>query len=75
MTEVIEIIEISFDGLENKLSNAVCEKSLGLFIAAGTLTSQGKASKFVESLPPVKMYLGWDGVIYPKYKMIKHKAQ
>ena len=65
----LEIIGVHFDNLENSLSNAVSEESLGIFVEGGGLSAHGKACQYISSMDPIKLYLGWDGYIYPKYKI------
>jgi hypothetical protein len=74
MSEVVEIIKTSFDGLENKSERAIRDESLGLFTDDGKLTAQGNAAEFISKLPEIKMYIGWDGEVYPKFKLISRKV-
>ena len=72
--DIIELIKISFDTLENRISNAISEKSLGMFTSSKGLTAQGNVSRFIAKLSNIKMYVGWDCEVYPKYKIIIHKV-
>ena len=75
MQENVRVIKTDFDALENRLSNAISEKHLKTFTAGDGLTSHGKAKKYIESLEPVKLYVGWDGEVYPKYRFETEYAE
>ena len=67
MSEIIRLIKINHDNLENR--EAVYKTSLGTFIEGDGLTAHGKVDKFIRDMPPEKRYLGWDGSVYPQYKL------
>lgn len=71
--EVIEVIKISFDNLENRISDAIIKESIGMFSSSDTSTPvHGVVAKYINELPPVNLYMGWDGDIYPQYRTVKH---
>lgn len=69
--EGIQVFRDNFDNMENR--NALCTELLGTFIEENKLTAHGNASKFIQGIEPIKLYLGWDGNIYPKIRIVKIK--
>ena len=65
----IKLEEITFDTMENR--DAIRIKELGLFVADDKDTAEYKVSNYLQAMPPQQMYAGWDGEVYPKYKMTK----
>jgi hypothetical protein len=68
--EAKELIRIDFDNMENR--DALYETSLGTFVQSDELTAHGVLLKWLSEQPPVNMYLGWDGEVYPKFKVKTH---
>lgn len=67
MRKAIKLLKFEFDNLENHNCEVVTE--VGIFVADGQLTAHGKVGRFIQSLDPEKRYLGWDGQVYPQYKL------
>jgi hypothetical protein len=67
--EAIQVFRYDFNNMENR--NAEYAKLLGTFIEKDGLTAHGNASKYIEGIEPMKMYLGWDGEAYPKLRLVK----
>lgn len=66
MKEFIRLTRIDFDNMENR--DAVYKTQLGNFEGVpGGLTAHGKVSDYIQKLEPIKMYLGWDGCVYPQF--------
>ena len=73
--DAIRLIRISFDNLENQLREARIEKIVATFVTGDGLSPQGKVEEFLRKLPPVQLYLGWDGNVYPRYILEKCKVE
>lgn len=67
--EAIQVFKDEFSNLENR--NAEYSKLLGTFIEKEGLTAAGNAAKFIDNMKPVKLYVGWDGKVYPKIRLEK----
>lgn len=67
MTDIKELIRIDFDNMENHISDAITETSLGVFIESDTLRAYGIASEWLKKYGPVNIYLGHDGGVYPQF--------
>lgn len=67
MQEICTLTRIDFDVLENH--NPHYFEHLGTFRASEHLTPHGEAAKWLAEQPPVKMYLGYDGQVYPQFKL------
>lgn len=65
--DAIKLIKVGFDTLENR--DPIYEIEMGVFVDDNSLTAHGKIAKWFNEHEPVKMYLGWDGQVYPKFKM------
>ena len=74
MTEVVRIIERTFDTMENRLGNAISDVCVGTFVDGGGLTAHGRAAKWLAAQPPVGLYLAWDGEIYPRFTAVVEYA-
>jgi hypothetical protein len=66
-TEVIQVVRIDFDELENRHPRT--SQVLGVFVAKGPLTARGVASRWFAKQPPVSLYLGYDGQVYPQFQL------
>lgn len=69
MEEVITLTRVDHDNLENK--DPICTTKLGIFVGEDGLTAHGKVAEFIRNMKPEKRYLGWDGEVYPQYKLEK----
>lgn len=65
--KAVQIFKDGFDNMENH--NAKCSELLGTFIEQNGLTAHGNAAEFISKMKPNGHYLGYDGNIYPKYRM------
>lgn len=70
--EILELIRVDFSTFENY--SPAYRTTLGMFSANKELhtSAHGTLSKFLEDLPPVKLYTGWDGEVYPKFRIKTH---
>lgn len=70
--EVITVVKQTFDNMENNIDAAISEETVKTFAGdTATRTAFGRAGDYIESLPPVRLYLGWNGEVYPKYILKK----
>ncbi len=60
---VFNLYRTDFDGLENHIRNAREEQLVAVFTDYKNLKSA------VEAILPIKMYLGWDDEVYPKFRV------
>lgn len=67
--KICSVIQIDFDGTEKHIDACRYEKTLACFVDGPDKTAVGLASEFISSLKPQQFYLGWDGMIYPKFVM------
>lgn len=67
MKKALKLLKVSFDNIENLLSNSIIKEEIGIFIENEELSAQGKISQFFKNLPPFKFYVGHDGEVYPKF--------
>lgn len=66
--KAIRLVKIDFDVLEN--NDPFRRKEIAYFISdVGGVSAHGKVEKYINNLPEVKFYLGWDGQVYPKYEL------
>lgn len=65
----LKLIEVSFDNLENGYAEAICREELGVFVDGDKLTAHGKVEEFLRTLEPRHPYLGYDGEVYPQFKV------
>ena len=64
---VYRLIRIDHDNLENR--EPIHTKTIGLFMDDDNSTAHGKISDYFKKQPPEKLYFGWDGKVYPKFKI------
>ena len=69
--EIVTVWKRTFDDMENVEINALRDEELGNFMAGENKTAFGKASDFIDTLRTPKIYLGWNGEVYPKYYITK----
>lgn len=69
MTNAIKLVMYSFDDLENR--DAREEHLIGVFVDGDKLTAHGKIEEWFKKKSPFHMYLGWDGKVYPRFKLEK----
>ena len=67
--DIVILYRKDFDILENY--NPYIEEEIGVFGPKDNLSAYGNCSEFLNSMNPVKMYLGYDGEIYPKFRMVR----
>jgi hypothetical protein len=68
--EAIELIEINFDNSENH--HPYIQKSHGIFIGNKEFSAHGVVGKYINQIVEQKLYLGYDGQIYPRFELV-HK--
>ena len=66
--EVKELIKKDFDGMENK--NPEVYETIGLFTDDKDKNAHKKIMEYLSTLK-ITPYLGWDGEVYPKFKVNK----
>lgn len=74
MTEVVTLIEVGFDGLENHAAAARTERVIGVFVADRHLSAHGVCGDWLRAQPPRALYLGWDGEVYPQFRVESRTA-
>lgn len=69
---ILELIRRDFDNMENHSPN--CETSIGMFAANKDLhtSAQGTLSNFFTNFESIKIYLGYDGNVYPQFRIKTH---
>jgi hypothetical protein len=65
----LRLIKVDFDGMENRLPEAVCKEELATFVDDGRDSAYRKAEGYLSVLAPVKVYLGWDQQVYPQFRL------
>ena len=66
--KALKLIEIGFDWMENH--NAEYQKELGIFLDNDPSNNAFcKCGKFLLSMSPPKFFLGWNGQVYPQFKV------
>lgn len=70
--QILRLVRIDFDNLENR--NARIKKTVGVFVPKESLTAHGAASAWFDAQPPQRMYLGWDGQVYPQWQLEQDRA-
>lgn len=68
MGKYIRLVQVDFDIMENRADSAITETEIGIFKESGDISAHGKIQKWFEDLVSVKLYLAWDGEVYPKYR-------
>lgn len=73
--EVLQLIRIGFDNMENR--DAVVTSVIGVFgdDDAPSVTARAKIDVKLLEEKAQQPYLGWDGKIYPQYKIVKISVQ
>lgn len=67
MSEVIRLVRVDFDNLENH--DAIYEKEIAVFGSDSPgKTAHAKVGEWLVENGPFKLYLGWDGEVYPKFR-------
>jgi hypothetical protein len=72
--ELLRLIKIDFDNLENESAAAHCELCLGSFVDESGKTACAKVGELLQTLE-VRLYLGWDGQVYPQFRVEKVYAR
>lgn len=71
--EIYSLFQIGFDNLENKSTYE--QKLLGMFITDEKGTAHKKCGDFIRDMQIPKFYFGWDGGVYPKFRVDKGYAK
>ena len=66
MSEIMRVTRIDFDGMENTPTEYCSEGKY--FKSNGKLSAHGVCGEYLSSLT-VTPYLGWNGEVYPKFKV------
>jgi hypothetical protein len=67
--KVIKFTRVDFDNLENHHLQAIGETVLGYYAKPDGMTTFGVMADIINKLNPIKVYMGWDGVLYPRLNM------
>lgn len=67
VTEFIRVVKIDWDNSENR--DGSIEYDEGIFVGNAKVTAHRAVWDWFETLPPTKLYLGWNGEVYPKYRL------
>ena len=70
--EYIKLIKIGFNNMENR--TPMDTKELGIFFTSEDKTAHSKVCDYFNELKSVKVYLGYDGNVYPIFKTEKGEA-
>lgn len=62
-----QLYKIDFDNMENH--NPITKKLIATFASKDNLTPHGNCSEYISKMEKQRMYLGYDGLIYPKFVM------
>lgn len=65
MTQIYELIRYDFDKLENRPSDAICRKTIGMFADWNKLNEYLKDN-------PLTQRIQYDDNLYPYYEVKKH---
>jgi len=68
MSLALNLVRIEFHA-EDHPDVAVVPETLATFAEDAKQTAHDKLAAFVRALPPVKIYVGWDGAIYPRFRV------
>lgn len=55
--------------MENTLDNALCYEVIGVYRDEEDKTAYAKVKEVLAALDPVKLYIGWDYEVYPRFKI------
>jgi hypothetical protein len=69
MTEGVKLIKIGFDHTENR--SPEIEETIAIFINDSEKGYMIKLTEYFLTKEPEKRYLGYNGEVYPKYKLEK----
>ena len=72
-SDLIRLVRIGFDSLENH--NPVYETEIGIFNSRDGLSSYGRVAEWFRAQEPVKLYTGYDGQVYPQWRLEVKRAQ
>jgi len=73
MSDVILLGQIDFDSYEN--DDPIVRKDVGLFVGeAKGLSAHGKVKAWFDTQTPVRLYLGYDGEVYPQFILEKQNV-
>ena len=72
--EIVRLIMRTFDTMENRHAESIHDQCLGTFVAEDGLSAHGVASEWLEQHPPIKVYLAWDGQVYPQFRVVVETA-
>jgi hypothetical protein len=67
VADVKKLTRIDFDTMENHSPEVHTE--VGIFTPGDGLTAYGKISRWFQEQEPVKLYTGYDGQVYPQWKI------
>lgn len=67
--EAIQVFRDDFDNMENH--SPYCTELLGTFIEKDGLTAHGNASIFISKINHIKLYLGYNGNVYPQFRLVR----
>ena len=67
--EAIQVFRDDFDNMENHSPES--SELLGTFIEKEGKTAHGNASIFISNIKPIKVYMGYDGNVYPKFRLVR----
>ena len=67
LNNAIKLVKIGFNDMENH--NATYVEYERIFLKVGDHSPSEEAVIWLRQQPPDKIYFGWDGNSYPKYKL------
>jgi hypothetical protein len=70
----IRLVRIDFDSLENTEERARSCEDFGVFLGDEQRNAKTKIDEFLAGFD-VRLYLGWDGEVYPKFELEEVKVR
>ncbi len=67
ITPYIRLVRVDFDNMENR--DAKSEIQVGIFVDGEKVTAHGAVANYFVTQQPVQVYLGWDGNVYPQFRL------
>lgn len=65
--KAVRLVREDFDPLENDYSAAYSRTEVGIFVDDSNMTANAKVKGYLGQMDPVKIYLAWDGKLYPRF--------
>jgi len=73
-TMTYTLTKVDFDNLENQVSAARQYNVMRVFVDSPEKTVHRKCREYLAKLPPQRLYLGHDGMVYPQFFIVQAYA-